>query len=364
MSSRIYGVKEPKLVDYLLAAVMTVVSISALLVGIWITVVKSWDPAILSLQNFVDAITFRFQNGVSAILAAESILIYGGFLAALALCLKILCSKEWRAIPGVIATAISGCVLALGVAFFANFVELAGFSVFAVALALLMFALAYITKKTIKVAVVMTCYCEDDCCCGDECHCHDEDFEDEDFEDEDYYEEPVKEEPKNANLADDFVFETSNGYSDSYKADFDKYNKQAKEILEDDSKDGALFERKENNYTFEQKLKMADKVAKDYYKDLKKHFEGLGFKSAMTKSGETFIFKNKKYAMIDVAGKKGLKVYFKLDIADYEESPIPVKYKGDVKKYENIPVLLVVKSNLAVKRAKNLMQDVKDKFGV
>lgn len=356
--NKMYGVKEPKLLDYLLAAVIALISVSALLVGIWVTAAKAWDPANAALASFVDALKFNFQGNLAGVLAAQSVLIYGGFALAICLCIKVICQKAYRAIPGVVAIAIAGCALALGIGFFANAIG-AMSGVFVVALALMLLVLMYAAKKVVKVTITTLlyygceCECEDECECGEECHCHEEAKEEPKPEPKP---EPkkVKPQPK-----EEVVFENSNGY----KEEFEDYNKNVEEMAEDD-KNAIPFDRKENNFTFEQKLKRAQKIAREYYKDLKKEFEAMGFKSAMTKAGETFIYKNKKYAMIDVAGQKGLKVYFKLDYADYEESPIPVKFKGDVKKYENVPVLLVVKSNLAVKRAKKLMQDVKDKYGV
>ena len=104
---------------------------------------------------------------------------------------------------------------------------------------------------------------------------------------------------------------------------------------------------------------MAKPVARQYFKDIKKYFEELGFKSNLTKSAQTFTYKNTKYAIITTAGKSGLKVYFKLDPANYKNLTIPFTDASDKKKYEKTPFLFIVKSDLAVRRAKALMDDIK-----
>lgn len=58
-----------------------------------------------------------------------------------------------------------------------------------------------------------------------------------------------------------------------------------------------------------------------------------------------------------IAGK-GLKIHYALDPADYEESTIPVKDYSHVKLYEEIPAQLKVRSDLSVKRAKMLIDDI------
>ena len=120
------------------------------------------------------------------------------------------------------------------------------------------------------------------------------------------------------------------------------------------------FGAKANHFTFQQKLRRAKPIVRARYKEIKKYFEQLGFKANTTKTAETFIYKNTKFALLTTAGQTGLKIYYKLSPADYENSPIPVKDVSDKKKYEKTPLLFVVKSDLAVRRAKALMEDIKN----
>ena len=107
---------------------------------------------------------------------------------------------------------------------------------------------------------------------------------------------------------------------------------------------------------------MAQPVVRKQFKDLTRYFVEKGFTPSVTKESESFYYKNVKYAMITMAGQKGLKVYYKLDSKDYIDSPIPVKSVAGVKKYERTPLLLVAKSDLAIKRAKKLVDDVRAKI--
>ena len=60
---------------------------------------------------------------------------------------------------------------------------------------------------------------------------------------------------------------------------------------------------------------------------------------------------------------KHLRVYLNLDPKDYAESTIPVE-TAEAKKYEDLPCLLRVKSDLAYRRAKKLVDDVMAKVGL
>lgn len=114
--------------------------------------------------------------------------------------------------------------------------------------------------------------------------------------------------------------------------------------------------------TFAQKLLKTNRQTKQNYKIIRKYLESLGFKSKVTKTGNSYLYKNNKYVVIATSGKTGLRVYFKLNLEDYENSKIPLKDVKGVKKYEKTPIMLKVKSNLSVKRAKNLINDIKSKL--
>ena len=60
---------------------------------------------------------------------------------------------------------------------------------------------------------------------------------------------------------------------------------------------------------------------------------------------------------------KHIRVYLNLDPANYADSTIPVE-KAEAKKYEDLPCLLRVKSDLSYRRAKKLVDDLMQKIGI
>ena len=58
-----------------------------------------------------------------------------------------------------------------------------------------------------------------------------------------------------------------------------------------------------------------------------------------------------------------LRIYLQLDPKDYADSTIPVE-QAEAKKYEDLPCLLRIKSDLAYRRAKKLVDDLMAKIGM
>ena len=114
---------------------------------------------------------------------------------------------------------------------------------------------------------------------------------------------------------------------------------------------------------FAQKMVKADKDLQDKYNELKNEILAYGAKSRVSISGDTFRLHRKAYVKITLVGKT-LKVYFALNPRDYVDSPIPVTDASDKASYEEVPALLKVKSNLSVKRAKELVAQAMEKDGV
>ena len=113
---------------------------------------------------------------------------------------------------------------------------------------------------------------------------------------------------------------------------------------------------------FAEKIVKADKELQVKYNEMKSDFLAYGASSRVSVAGDTFRLHRKPYAKITLVGKT-LKVYFALNPRDFEDSPIPVTDAGDKVAYEEVPALLKVKSNLAVKRAKDLMEMAMAKDG-
>ena len=104
---------------------------------------------------------------------------------------------------------------------------------------------------------------------------------------------------------------------------------------------------------FANKIVKADKELQEKYNELKSELLAYGASSRVSVACDTFRLHRKPYCKITIVGKT-LKVYFALDPKDYVESPIPVVDASEKVAYEEVPALIKVKSNLSVKRAKEL----------
>ena len=125
------------------------------------------------------------------------------------------------------------------------------------------------------------------------------------------------------------------------------------------AKEVVPFER----ISFAERLGKSEKVVKEHYNELKSEILSYGIKSRVSNSGDTFRLHTKTYVKMVVAGK-ALKLYFALDPKAYADSTFPV---GDASKkglYKEIPLVFKVKSELSVRRAKQLIAEAAGKDGL
>ncbi len=132
--------------------------------------------------------------------------------------------------------------------------------------------------------------------------------------------------------------------------------------VEEDAQ-GGFNGRKIERVPFEDKVRRADRDLKDKYDDLKAYALSYGIKSRISVDGDSFRLHKVMYMMITIAGKK-MKVYFKLDPAQFKDSPVPVRDSSEVKKYAEVPAQLDVRSELSLKRAKALLDQVMQEAGI
>ena len=114
---------------------------------------------------------------------------------------------------------------------------------------------------------------------------------------------------------------------------------------------------------FAKKIVAADKDIQDKYNEIKNEIMAYGASTRLSVGGDTFRLHRKPYVKITLVGKS-LKLYFALDPKDFVDSPIPVIDASDKNAYAEVPALLKVKSNLSVKRAKDLAAMAFAKDGV
>ena len=373
-SKKQYGILNPKKIDYLLAGIVAVFAVSALWIGIWVAATGTYGDARQVYENILNAFAFNLAVKDYLVVGLQSVILYSGLLIFLASLLWAIIKKRYWLIQGAIAILIATIALTINVGFvgaYANSAEVGVHGVFAILLAIFTLVILYLSHRTAKKVLRLLmkereywAYVDDD---QFQYQNQREEVKEE--------EEPVQEDDDDdylvVNIADqmDDYWGNSNEYKEKPAPEPEKVEPEKEEVAEEqraqeDAKEQEVqqdaFGIKSNNYTFEQKLKMAKPKTREYFKELKKYFEEIGFKSQLTKSAQTFVYKNTKYAMITTAGQNGLKIYYKLNPEYYEDSTIPVKDVGEKRKYEKTPLLFVVKSDLAVRRAKSLMDDIKD----
>ena len=114
---------------------------------------------------------------------------------------------------------------------------------------------------------------------------------------------------------------------------------------------------------FETRIHAAEPELKAHFNELKSDILAYGVKSRISNSGDTFRLHTKTYVKITIAGK-ALKLYFALDPKDYADSKMPLADVGHKGIYKEIPLVFKVKSELSLRRAKQLIADAMAKDGL
>ena len=113
---------------------------------------------------------------------------------------------------------------------------------------------------------------------------------------------------------------------------------------------------------FETRIKGADQELRDKYYELRDYIRSYDVKDRVSIPGITFSLHRDRYVFITISGKK-LKVYYALNPNDYVDTTIPV-IANNSKKFEDLPTEFKVKSDLSLKRAKMLVDDVMKAKGI
>lgn len=152
--------------------------------------------------------------------------------------------------------------------------------------------------------------------------------------------EPVKEEPKVEEPVPEPVKE------------------EPKPVVEEpkEEKPAKVYER----ISFIDRMIASDEEMHVNYNLLKNEILSYGVKSRVSNSGDTFRLHKKTYVKITIAGKS-LKLYFALDPKDFEDTTMPVQDAGHKGIYADIPLVFKVRSELSMRRCKDLIQTVMEK---
>lgn len=128
------------------------------------------------------------------------------------------------------------------------------------------------------------------------------------------------------------------------------------EEVEEAEQEGKIYER----ISFIDRMIDAEKDMKANYNELKNEVMAYNVHSRVSNSGDTFRLHRKTFLKLTIAGKS-LKLYFALDPKDYKDTTIPVQDASAKGIYKEIPLVFKVKSDLSMKRAKQLIHTVMEK---
>ena len=131
---------------------------------------------------------------------------------------------------------------------------------------------------------------------------------------------------------------------------------------DDNSPVGLAIKGKRRRASFETRLKNSEFDIRHKYYDLRDYIKWYGLRNRVSIPGDTFSYKRQRYAFVTIVGKH-IRLYINLNPADYAESTIPVE-EATAKKYEDLPSLLRIKSDLSYRRAKKLVDDLMAKLGI
>ena len=131
---------------------------------------------------------------------------------------------------------------------------------------------------------------------------------------------------------------------------------------DDNAPVGLAIRGKRRRASFETRLKNSEFDLRHKYYDLRDYIKWYGLRNRISIPGDTFSYKRQRYVFVTIVGKH-IRVYLNLDPNNYADSTIPVE-KAEAKKYEDLPCLLRVKSDLSYRRAKKLVDDLMQKIGI
>ena len=131
---------------------------------------------------------------------------------------------------------------------------------------------------------------------------------------------------------------------------------------DDNAPAGLNIKGKRRRASFETRLKNSEFDIRHKYYDLRDYIKWYGLRNRISIPGDTFSYKRQRYVFVTIVGKH-IRVYINLNPEDYADSTIPVE-KAEAKKYEDLPCLLRVKSDLSYRRAKKLVDDLMQKIGI
>ena len=190
-----------------------------------------------------------------------------------------------------------------------------------------------------------------------------EEPEDEPVEEEQPAEEPVEEQPaEEPQPEEEPAEEPAEEEAEDEEEEEEEEGEEQPAPVVDNAPVGLNIKGKRRRASFETRLKNSEFDLRHKYYDLRDYIKWYGLRNRISIPGDTFSYKRQRYVFVTIVGKH-IRVYLNLDPNDYADSTIPVE-PALAKKYEDLPCLLRVKSDLSYRRAKKLVDDLMQKVGI
>ena len=342
---KLYGRVRLNKLDWLIAIAAIIIGVAALWICIGVSVrnaaayvVPAFGDVALSLGCVADSSQF----GQAAVLIAyNSIIFYGSLLTLFLGCIYLIKKDRKERIPGLVAEFVA----AIGVMFYLSFIYeiMSGSSKGHVGLAfpivLILFVLALGVVMVLGLIGAFS-----------NCNIELEKKEDEVVIDVEQPEPEPEPEPVEEPQEEP---EPEEEEEELEEEDEDEEDEDDEEEFEDDEESDEFnfkgLGKRRRRIPFEKKIARADADTKARYKAIVSRLRQFEFNDRKSIPGETFSYKRTKLVFLTFSGKT-LKAYFRLDPNEFVDSPLPIKDASDVKKYEETPSYLKIKSDLASRR--------------
>ena len=335
-----YGRKSINKLDWLIAIAAVVIALGAIILCIGVSVKNAAPNVVPAFQDVLLAFGFvadasQFGQG-AVVIAYNSAIIYASILLVVVGAIVLMKKGRSERVPGLFAELVA----AIGATFFISFAYeiLSGSSkgyvhpAFPIVVLVLLACLVCI--------MVLGVY-------GAFSNCNIELKKEEAVveavvEDEPYVEPEEEKEPEPEPVVEEEPVEEP-----------EEEEEDEEEDEEDEEEGNDNFKglgKRRRRIPFERKLAKADVETKQRYKLIVDRLRAFNFNDRKSIPGETFSYKREKLVFLTFSGKT-LKVYFKLDPMEFLDSPLPIKDATGIKKYEDTPAFLKIKSDLAARRA-------------
>ena len=341
-----YGRKNINMLDWFIAIVCVLIAVGAIWISIGLSIANAAPYAVPAFRDVVHGLAFKWKT--NEIVIANTFISYLAVLFCIFGIVFLVVKGKKERIPGVVAIFIA----AVGLVIFASllFEFVAGESARSIhpvwAYGLIFFVVALVACIGYAARMTFTEY--------------EIEFASESAVEEEKKAEPVKEEkPEPAPVVEEKPEPSPVGEEEPEEEE-EIEEPEASEPIPGNFKDLGARRRR---IPFESKIKTCSKETRAHYKEIAEAIRQYKVSDRLSIPGETVSYKRQRLVFITLAGKT-LKVHFALEPKEYENSTIPVKDASELKKYDQTPAYLKVKSDLACRRAIGLARKVMSEHNV